>query len=646
MKLFIFICTVLQLAYGQKQQYAPMQFAVKGKEVKLPCAVPTDATFLKWRFQRNGTDFIIDAAQVFPGYIPKVFGSFDTPAGRSELVSGNFIIHDVIVMDEGEYWCEIATATAPTAYSRKYPLHVYVTPLDPQVTAIGNNTLTEYQNTTVARCSSQAGKPGARLTWMNGSQPMSKDMDIVYKENAFDSTLSDAALDLVITNPTRFDHNRSFQCVVDHPSYHISGTGNKILSYTIFVMYHPINIRIWANLTSLHVFCEAEGYPAPSYSWKMPGGLYGFTGPSLLIQDLWELPGYDYFECTANNGIPPNATTRVKVDDLLYPDGKPGWLGLDWWVWGAIFGGIAAFVLIIVVIVCCLRHRKKASGKAHTAKYTKPLKKPIVESQDYAHTPPSSLQVDLNYRRPDGREDSFDSRTPSPVNEHKQALIDGVFNKSMENVTLIPSGNLRHSRENLYSDNRKSMHASREQLDQVASHIQTLNKSWDQLSKSRQQLNDAQDELQDVSSNLRKSREQLYHSQERLNDTDQNYPYIDDNTTRSNDYNRRYDDQDGGYGRQEPQGYDYSDQGTYDQRQGYDENRQGYDDRQGHDTYRDDQDRYQDRYSRHDNYDSYDQNPPRYDDSSYDRYDDRQDYNRYEDDRYRKDDRYPPSRIV
>lgn len=647
---------IFNQARGQRLEVLPVRYAISGRETSLPCSHPSDATFLKWKFHKNGTDFDVDAAQVFPGNIPTIFNEFNTPPGRSELVGGNLIIHEVEVKDEGHYWCEIASPASVTAYSKKYPLHVYVTPQTPQVTGMGNSTLREYQNRTVARCSSEGGKPGAKLRWMNGTTRMTTDSEVFHQENVFRDYLTDTSVDLKIGNPTRYDHNRVFTCVIEHPSYEPP----KMLNYSIKVMFHPINVRIWANLTSHIVYCHADAYPAASYHWSIPGGLKGFVGPELYIEELFTLPGYEYFECTAFNGIPPNATTRVRVDDLRYPDGVPGFAGLDWWVWGVILGGVVALIAVIVIVWCCIKRRK--AKQKDTSGYKKPIvKRQVVQNSSPSH--PTTLPIDMRYNRtPDGREDSFDSRTPSPMNEHKQALIGGVYSKSQENVTLIPSEELRRSRENVFTDNRKSLHASREQLDQAASHIQTLNQSWDVLSKSRQALNDAQDELNYPGPNLRQSREQLYHSREALNrEPEHNYPYIDDGPNRSDDENySRQDEQDGGY-RAQPQGYDSRQRGYGDDRtRGYDDRTQGYDDRtqgygdgtqgysdsrggyddqyydrqQGYDTYRDDQ-RYKDYPPSYDNA-QYGQNSNYDDRQGYGYNDDRRDYG-YRDDQYQQD---------
>lgn len=561
----------------QEQQIAPVMYAVEGKEVVLPCALPGNADMLLWKFHKNGTNYDKDAAQVYVGNMPSIFNPFNSPSDRSRIDRGNFIIKAIRHSEEGEYWCEITSRNVPTSKSRKYPVHVYVSPKQPELTALANNTLTEYKKSAVARCTSQGGKPASKLTWMNGTKQMPGPLAVV-KVNAFGNHLNDTDLDLVIESPTRFDHKRVFSCIIDHPSYE----SQKILNYSVFVMYHPINIRVWANLTSKMVYCKADGYPTPTYHWTMPGDLTGFTGPSLFVPDLKSLPGGGRFECTAENGIRPNVTTRVLVDNLLYPNGKPGLAGLEWWVWGAIAGGVL-IVIVIIIVVCCIKCRKTDKGKA-TVAYKSTLKTTESETRH-----PTTLPLSRGYR--DAREDSFDSRTPSPVNEHKQALVTGGYADQPHDVTLVPNNELRRSVEHLYDGDRR---ASREQLDQVADHIETMSRNWDQLSKSRLALNGAQDELHHMNSNLNKSREQLYHSREALNHDDQNYPYIDADA-RQPEYYGQQDYNSQNRQRQPPPAYDYdsyrhdshghgnySDGPQYDAR--YDDTDRGYRDYdQGHD---------------------------------------------------------------
>ena len=45
-----------------------------------PCSTPGFDALLKWKFRANGSEFYVDAAQVFPGGISSVFNQFDMPA--------------------------------------------------------------------------------------------------------------------------------------------------------------------------------------------------------------------------------------------------------------------------------------------------------------------------------------------------------------------------------------------------------------------------------------------------------------------------------------------------------------------------------------------------------------------------------------
>uniref|UniRef100_H2ZC43 Immunoglobulin domain-containing protein n=1 Tax=Ciona savignyi TaxID=51511 RepID=H2ZC43_CIOSA len=138
---------------GRQQQISETRYVIASHTVDLPCPVPGTDNFLKWKFQENRTGSVeIDAAQHYPGSVTSIFNQFNLPPGRSQLLGGTLRITDVGVRDEGLYWCEISGIGTPTQYSNKIPVHVWVTPLDPQVVGIGNGTVLEYTETAVARC--------------------------------------------------------------------------------------------------------------------------------------------------------------------------------------------------------------------------------------------------------------------------------------------------------------------------------------------------------------------------------------------------------------------------------------------------------------------------------------------------------------
>lgn len=76
---YLFYNNIFFLVECRIQQIKSTIYVVSGESVTLPCAVPGLDTYLKWRFQQNGSDFVQDAAQVFPGGIPSIFNQFDLP---------------------------------------------------------------------------------------------------------------------------------------------------------------------------------------------------------------------------------------------------------------------------------------------------------------------------------------------------------------------------------------------------------------------------------------------------------------------------------------------------------------------------------------------------------------------------------------
>nr|XP_002121697.1 uncharacterized protein LOC100175475 isoform X1 [Ciona intestinalis] len=587
-QLFLVSLFLEQGLCGRQQQIQEVRNVIATQSISLPCAVPGADKFLKWKFKANKTDSIeIDAAQVYPGSITSIFNQFNLPPGRSSLAGGSLVITEVGVRDEGLYWCEISGVGQPTVYSDKIPVHVWVTPQNPQIVGIGNGTVLEYTETAVARCSSKAGKPEASLVWMNGSVVIPNIAQPVVSKNAFTDDLFDISLDLILSYPTRFDHGRNFQCVIDHPAY----SEPKSINHSVNVLYHPVNARIWANNTSKYVYCEADGYPTPTYSWVIPGNVDGIVGPELYMTDLFLLPGNEYFQCTADNGIPDPLVVRVTVDNLLYPYGKPvpQFLGLDWFYWLAIGGGILILIIVVIVIIvyCCKKKKAKKLGKgkpSSSAKYSKPS----INPSNTRHSQPSLLEFD-SMRTPDGRESS---RAPSEVGTKKsmprsyslEHLVEEKYGEPRSSVQIVPNNRMSYG--NHYDDTSLNRHASREEIDKVADHIEVLNKSWDHLARSKEHLDRSREELRVELPPRYQSHDDLHHphhrSNERLADQD-NYPYMDDTLD-----NRRYNPHSQPMYREEQtprrQYYD-----TYNDENGYQGNSDNYNQRQNYD----DQDGYQ-----------------------------------------------------
>ena len=54
----------------------------------------------------------------------------------------------------------------------------------------------------------------------------------------------------------------------------------------------------------------------------LPGETEVYNASFVQIPNLFDLPGEEFFQCTADNKVPPAAVVRAYVDDLRYPDGS------------------------------------------------------------------------------------------------------------------------------------------------------------------------------------------------------------------------------------------------------------------------------------------------------------------------------------
>ena len=90
------------------------------------------------------------------GTITKVV--FHIYSGRSEVIYGTLKINEVRLPDEGHFYCEISEVNSPAVISDLFPLHVWKRPLDPQITPLGNGTVLEHEEASIAVCSSTVSR--------------------------------------------------------------------------------------------------------------------------------------------------------------------------------------------------------------------------------------------------------------------------------------------------------------------------------------------------------------------------------------------------------------------------------------------------------------------------------------------------------
>uniref|UniRef100_H2ZC45 Uncharacterized protein n=1 Tax=Ciona savignyi TaxID=51511 RepID=H2ZC45_CIOSA len=207
-------------------------------------------------------------------------------------------------------------------------------------------------------------------------------------------------------------------------------------------------------------------------------------------------------------------------------------------------------------------------------------------------------------------------------------LVEEKYGEPRSSVTIVPNNRMSYG--NSYDDRSINRHASREEIDKVADHIEVLNKSWDHLARSKEHLDRSREELRVELPPRYQSREDLYQSHhrsnERLADQD-NYPYMDDTMDNRRRYNAQpayqennhipqystYSD-DGGYnqdtynrGQSGQDGYNQYDDGSYNQQDNYRDDRNydtqntGYQDNRA--GYRDDQYNQEQYYDQNESYD-------------------------------------------
>jgi len=558
-------------------------------------------------------------------YWPAAFRAKRTPANGA--VGTSFFI----------YFCISTSTSNPELKGPKYQLVIWSIPDPPEIESLTEEIDTIYENKTspVARCISKSGKPGSKLSWYNGSKKMPEDQVSSYTKPGSDKKLVDSYSDLILTKPTRFDHNRTFSCKVEHETYEKP----KHISYTVKVNYNPVNVKIWANTTSNYVYCEADAYPAAVYDWFAPGEIPYKNTASLLMSDLYKLPGYQYFECSATNKV-GSAMTRIMVDDLLYPDGKPGFAGLEYWVWACIGGGMLLIILIALIACCCCRNKQKPQkSKQPVTPFNKDAYSvEIVPSREYASQPSiiemrNSPIVNKYSRTPSN--DQYPTKSAMKKEYSLENLVEEKYGlqPSTEDVRArrenVYNGDIRASRENIYNGDSLQRKPTEQEMDEVADQIKLLSQSWDNLARSREHLDRSRQDLtvdlpppQQMDPYDREESPPSYHpedpvtredaplvvgkhpfgdrgfvSLQRLNDEpveeERTYPYMDDQSndgsqSRNEDsYHRGNSYHDNSY--RDPQGQ-HDDRYYDDQR--YQEDEQGYYDDQNRSGYRQDRDGY------------------------------------------------------
>jgi len=460
--------------------------------------VDTDTIAVKRRSKKSdGTDKVEELGKIF-GRIITFFGD-EADKDRYELVVGKeaadqfrlyFRLNDIRVKDEGYFYWSVNSIHHPHYYLSGENCVVWVPPEEPTVTPMSSFAV-EHVQSEIASCSSNKGKPAAELSWYNGTVKLPSTTEEVRNV----SGLLDVRNNLKIT-PSRFDFNRTFTCKIDHKSYEVGKSKeSKELQYRTLVKYQPVDVYIWANLTTKEVFCEGTSYPEPKFNWIYPTNMRVNDTKTLLLGNLYSLPGYGWFECFCFNGVGKVMKARVMVDDLLYPDGKPGFAGLDYIVWAYIGGGVLALIIIVVIVSCCCC-RKKKKKKAPKMKNANNINAYSVDVSRYDyHSQPSIIEMNQYGGSRENEDDEDDVDETTPAFTPRSALKKTYSLERLVDEKYGPIGGSRGS----YVDTStpSSQHRqpgmngrrpSREEIDQVASRIQQVSEGWSNLAKSRENL--------------------------------------------------------------------------------------------------------------------------------------------------------------
>lgn len=299
---------VLANQTSEERAVIPTVNVVEGDTVTLSCNLQEGYT-LTWKFYHNGKNVTL----VEKYQNGSLYYHDHTQANHFNMKGGNLTIIKINSTKEGEYHCELRntfTVNRGLVYIR-----VFVKPHETNIISVAKTLTQRTPNATAALCTSGGGDPASELTWMNGSVPMTGPNTVVATRIIEGRTYSETYRQLVINSPTRYDHNRTFTCVIEHPAFHEP----KMLHHIVLVNHHPSNVTIWSDVATKTIFCKSDGYPNPTYSWNIPGYLENVTGSSLVWTDR---PGDGMLQCTADNGFPPNVTLKVRVQDLGFSTAK------------------------------------------------------------------------------------------------------------------------------------------------------------------------------------------------------------------------------------------------------------------------------------------------------------------------------------
>ncbi|XP_041128044.1 nectin-3-like isoform X1 [Polyodon spathula] len=379
--------------------------AILGKKIELMCVVHVQEalTQISWEKVHNGSTQTL--AVFNPTYgisIPDEYQdklSFKTPSENDATL----VLEEVSFTDAGEYTCKVVTFP----YGNTQASTTVTVMVEPKISVSrGSDPLMDGGNeTVVAVCTAENGKPAAEITWVSE----------VFGEPV--QTLIDEPNDCVTVEnrynwkPTRFAQGKQLTCVIRHPALE----SEIRIPFTLDVLHAPevaitgYDDNWFVGRENVQLKCNAAANPgATQYSWsrlngELPAGLR-IANNTLIFGRPLDHNDSGTYQCEVTNDIgsrtntrniyildPPPTTTTLPTTPLPHTTAgitslaatkralftsptleslHEGPLGTI--IGGAVGGALFLILLIILVGVCYMKKRRTFRGDYYTKQYTGP----------------------------------------------------------------------------------------------------------------------------------------------------------------------------------------------------------------------------------------------------------------------------------
>ncbi|XP_015197464.2 nectin-3-like protein isoform X1 [Lepisosteus oculatus] len=385
----------------------PRVTAVLGKNITLMCTVEVgrnlSLTQTSWERKHNGSTLTLAVFNPIYGisiaedYKKRLF--FKDPSNEDATI----VLEDVGFADTGVYTCKVATfplgnTQASTMVTVMVEPKVYVSAGSAPLIDGGNETV-------VATCTAERGKPRAEVSWESDlfGRPVVKYIDEANGTSTMEVQYR--------WKPTRLVQGRKLTCVVRHPALETEFR----IPYVLNVQYAPV-IQIkgydnnwFAGRENVQLVCQADANPPPArYIWTrldkdLPPGVQIVNG-TLSFNRALDRNDSGIYQCDVANDIghqhkqmdisiqepPPTTTTppttppplptaaatilvatkRVQFTSPTLESLPEGNLGTI--IGGAVGGALFLILLIVLVGVCYMRKRRTFRGDYYTKQYIGP----------------------------------------------------------------------------------------------------------------------------------------------------------------------------------------------------------------------------------------------------------------------------------